>query len=847
MTIKHTKIKLLFWLTVFGLASCGAVLSSLYLYLSPKLPAVESLRGIKLQTPLRIFSSEGLLIGEFGEKRRSPISFDEAPAHFINALLAAEDASFYSHNGVDFKGLLRAVSQLLQSGQIQTGGSTITMQVARNFFLTRNQTFSRKFNEILLALQIENELSKEEILELYINKIYLGNRAYGIESASQVYYGKPIGQLNLSQLAMIAGLPKAPSAYNPIVNPSRATVRRNWILGRMLSLEMIDVSSYNESITSPVTAEYHGTKLELDAPYIAEMARRETLERLGDKAYTDGYKVHTTIDIKLQKQAQQAVISGLLDYDQRHGYRGVEGNLLPTEKNSQLSKPFTLDEITLTSWVSKLSKVPELGGLQPAVITQVSSTSLTALLNNHESISLEVEQASEFLRPYINENKRGTQPKDISSTLKVGDIIRVIKSDTDSWHLTQVPLAQAALVSIDPNNGHIKSLVGGFDFKQSHFNRATQAERQPGSNFKPFIYNAALEGGLTPATLINDAPIVFNDSSLENTWRPENSSGKFFGPTRLRQALYKSRNLVSIRVLRSTGIQNTISGMDRFGFDPKKLPKDLSLALGSHALTPLQVAGGYTVFANGGYKVKPLLISRITDSDDNIIFQADSFFVCKTCLKDNSEPSMGNEKIIVPLESAAADDTPIAEKPDPTTDETPEPETPSHEPQIAERVISPQVAYLIDDMLRDVIQKGTGRKAKVLGRNDLAGKTGTTNGPKDAWFSGYNYHLVTTTWLGFDQNYALGRREYGGTSALPIWINYMKVALDGIPEKVRELPAGLVSVRIDPTTGKRAAPGNTKAIFELFRAENIPSFAEDIDPINIISGEKDSVQAEDLF
>lgn len=828
MTFKKTHLKVLaiaFGTVFFGLL---AVFSSIYLYLSPKLPAVESLRQTRLQTPLRVFSSDSQLIGEFGEKRRQPITFEEAPEDFINALLAAEDDGFYRHNGVDITGLLRAASQLVSSGGIQSGGSTITMQVARNFFLTRKQTFTRKFNEILLALQIENELSKQEILELYVNKIYLGNRAYGIEAASQVYYGKSIIELDLAQLAMIAGLPKAPSAFNPIVNPERAVIRRNWILGRMLSLDMITVEQHNQAIRTPVTASYHGTNLAINAPYISEMARQKALELLGEAAYTDGYSVYTSVDSKLQATAQQAVISGLLSYDQRHGYRGPEAQLSQANEDSS--------DIPIEDWQKQLQRRPILGGLQPAAITQIEDDGATALLANGDLISLDWNTAFKHSRPYIDENKRGPAPKSIDSFLKVGDVIRVQQAQGDGWHLSQVPAAQAALVAIDPNNGQIRSLVGGFDFKQSHFNRATQAERQPGSNFKPFIYTAALEHGLTPASIINDAPIVFNDNSLEDTWRPENASGKFFGPTRLRQALYKSRNLVSIRVLRSTGINNTIKSLDRFGFDTTKLPKDLSLSLGSHALTPLDVASAYTPFANGGFKVTPYLVERIEDAEGNIIYEADPLVVCRECAA--LEEDTNNE-----LAEDLPEVTETAQETDPSI--AVEEAEPTDQPRVAPRILSAEVAYLMDDMLRDVIKKGTGRKAQQLGRNDLAGKTGTTNGPKDAWFSGYNSHMVTTTWLGFDQNFALGRREYGGTSALPIWIEFMTQALRNKPEAVRELPQGLITVRIDPKTGKRAHPGTPGAIFETFRLENTPEFAQET--IELEAESNNETLPEDLF
>lgn len=846
MTKRHTYLAWTFWLSLAAASGTMALFAGITLYLSPKLPEVETLRQVKLQTPLRVYSDDGLLIGEFGEKRRNPITIEQVPQAFIDAILAAEDDRFYSHPGVDIKGLLRAASQLLQSGKIQTGGSTITMQVARNFFLTREQVFSRKFNEILLALQIEGKLSKDEILELYTNKIYLGNRAYGIEAAARVYYGKSIEDLSLAQLAMIAGLPKAPSAFNPIINPDRALIRRNWILGRMLHLGRIDAEQHNEAVKEAVTAAYHGSRLDLYAPYIAEMARKEAVDQLGPAAYTDGFRIYTSVNAKLQDRAQQAVVDGLTTYDKRHGYRGPEATLAfdkpePSEINDGTSQPLTTQELPLEQWQRALKNYKTIGGLMAAAVTQVNPDSIDLLTSDGTLAHIPWENGLSDARPYITENSRGPAPNRAADILAVGDVIRVTVNE-EGWHLSQTPAAQAALVALNPKNGAIKALVGGFDFNQSNFNRATQAERQPGSNFKPFVYTAALENGMTPASMINDAPIVFDDASLEGTWRPENSSGKFFGPTRLRQALFKSRNLVSIRILRSMGPNQAIKGMSRYGLDEDSLPHDLSLALGSYALTPLQVATGYTVFANGGFKVEPYLIDRIENVDGEIITQALPATACKTCEQEDlaaqalsaeqtNEPLTANSDLAA-LESAMAaelaEHSMTEETPDASTDETENPlnitEDEKPEPPRAPRVMSEQVAYLIDDILRDVIQKGTGRKAKKLGRNDLAGKTGTTNGPKDAWFSGYNQHIVATTWLGFDQNYALGRREYGGTSALPIWIDFMETALDGVPEEPRTLPDGLTSVRIDPSTGKRAHADQNNAIFEIFRQENVPAF-----------------------
>lgn len=851
MTKRHIYLAWTFWLSLAAASGIVALFAGITLYLSPKLPEVETLRQVKLQTPLRVYSNDGLLIGEFGEKRRNPITIEQVPQAFIDAILAAEDDRFYSHPGVDIKGLLRAASQLLQSGKIQTGGSTITMQVARNFFLTREQVFSRKFNEILLALQIEGKLTKNEILELYTNKIYLGNRAYGIEAAARVYYGKSIEELSLAQLAMIAGLPKAPSAYNPIVNPDRALIRRNWILGRMLHLGRIDAAQHNNAVKEAVTAAYHGSQLDLYAPYIAEMARKEAVDLLGPSAYTDGFRIYTTVDAKLQDRAQQAVIDGLTTYDKRHGYRGPEATLAfpqieATHRNDATIQPLTTQELPLEQWQSALKNYKTIGGLMAAVVTQVNPDSIDLLASDGTLANIPWENGLSSARAYITENSRGPSPNRAADLLSVGDVIRVTHKE-NGWHLAQTPAAQAALVALNPKNGAIKALVGGFDFNQSNFNRATQAERQPGSNFKPFIYTAALENGMTPASIINDAPIVFDDASLEGTWRPENSSGKFFGPTRLRQALYKSRNLVSIRILRSMGPNQAIQGMSRYGFDEDALPHDLSLALGSYALTPLQVATGYTVFANGGFKVEPYLIDRIENVDGEIITQTLPATACPICEREtlvtqssasaseSTIDALPTEPDLAALESAMAaelaEHTARSGQLDAIESQLDSTENHKQELPRAPRVMSEQVAYLIDDILRDVIKKGTGRKAKALGRKDLAGKTGTTNGPKDAWFSGYNEHIVATTWLGFDQNYALGRREYGGTSALPIWIDFMETALDGVPEKPRRLPDGLTSVRIDPTTGKRARADQSNAIFEIFRRENVPDFATDTAPI----------------
>ncbi len=838
------------WLLFTVIAGAALVLSGTYLYLSPKLPDVDVLNEIKLQIPLRVYTDDGELIGEFGEKRRTPVFYADVPEGFIAALLAAEDDNFANHHGVDIKGLMRAASELLTTGHIQTGGSTITMQVARNFFLTSEQTFVRKFNEILLALQIERKLSKQQILELYMNKIYLGNRAYGVNAAAQVYYGKPLNQLNQAQLAMIAGLPKAPSSYNPIINPDRALIRRNWILRRMQTLGALSSEEYSAAEQQPISAKLHGKRLAMRAPYVAEMARAEMVKRFGDDAYVDGYKVYTTIPMAMQQAAQLAVIKGLETYGERHGYHGPEQRVFYPDD----------PEATIAEWRKLLHTTLVVGGMQPAVVTAVNEQSIEILLADESRSVVEWGNGLSKARRFITLNNRGPEPETASDVADIGDLIRVSKDADKQWHLTQLPQAQAALVAIDPNNGAIRALVGGFDYRASKFNRVTQAARQPGSSFKPFVYSAALENGFTAASLINDAPVVFADDDLENIWRPENASGKFYGPTRLRKALYLSRNLVSIRILRSISPATAVKYVQRFGFDARDIQKDLSLALGSHALTPLQIATGYTVFANGGYKVEPYLIERIEDSTGRAIYKANPATVCKDCEqnaeRDEQAAATGTD------DTAADQPAEIVENQTGTTEY--QPPTIGDQlnadglhffptghiklkPIIARRVLDKGVAYIVDDMLQDVIRRGTGYKARALKRNDIAGKTGTTNGPTDAWFSGYSPALVTTVWLGFDQNQLLGRREYGGSAALPIWIDFMAAALKGVPEQPRTTPEGIVTIRIDPETGKRATPQQTNAIFEVFREENVPreeAKPDKLDPFNV---ESEDDLMEDVF
>lgn len=801
MLKSHPILRLFLWLILLASSGAFLVFTGTILYLSPKLPPVEKILDIQLQTPLRIYSSEGKLIAEFGEKKRTPMAYADIPPTFVQAILAAEDARFFNHPGVDIKGLSRAALELVSTGSIQSGGSTITMQVAKNYFLSSERTFLRKFNEILLSLEMERQLSKEKILELYVNKIYLGHRAYGLQAAAQVYYGKPVADLTLAQLAMIAGLPKAPSAYNPITNPTRALERRNWILSRMLELGYIDQAAFANARSEPNTAELFGIPVEVDAPYFAEMVRQEMVKRFGETVDEDGYKVFTTLKADNQVAANGALQDGLIAYDKRHGYRGPEASLR-TDVNGNLP----------ADWQETLRAYRTIGPLQPAVVSAVQAESATAFLRTGEQISIPF-KAMEWARPFIDNNNRGTAPQKPADVVKPGDIIRVQRAN-DQWQLSQVPAAQAALVSLDSHTGAIIALVGGFDFQASKFNRVIQAGRQAGSSFKPFVYSAAIDKGMTPATLINDAPIVLEDTSLEDTWRPENAEGKFLGPMRLRQALYKSRNLVSIRILREIGVPYVLDYVRKFGFDPAKLPHNLSLALGSAVFTPLEIAIGYATFANGGYKVEPWFIQRIEDAEGNILFEADPLTACdETCRAAyTSAADPDTNDIDAEADSATLDETlsrAALVEPAPT-------------PRFAEQVLDPRTQFLMVNMMQDVIRRGTATKARILNRPDLAGKTGTTNDQKDAWFSGFNKDVVATAWVGFDQPQNLGRGEYGGTAALPIWIDYMQVALKDSPVTTPRIPDGIVTVRIDPVTGKRATPDQPNGIFEYFRVENAP-------------------------
>lgn len=737
----------------------------LYLYVESQLPNVDSLKTVHLQVPLRIYTQDGLLIQEYGEKRRIPLSYQQIPQPLVQAIMATEDQRFFEHPGVDVMGLARATVRMIQTGTKSQGGSTITMQVARNFFLNRKKTFLRKFNEIMLAIKIDRELSKEKILELYLNKIYLGNRAYGVGAASMVYYGKPLNELTLAELAMIAGLPQAPSTQNPVANPSAAKKRRDHVLERMLEEKYITEAQYQEAIKQPLTAAFHGANIAVRAPYVAEMIRQTMVDNFGTEAYTKGYRVYTTLKSKLQIAANDVIEENLLSYDRRHGYRGALGHLGRIQ--SQLT-----DEQQ-----HKLRQLPIINDLQPAVVSNITAQEISVILTNDHTVTIPWEGLS-WARPALRKGWVGKAPTNANQIVHVGDMIYV-REINHQWQLTQVPQVEASLVALDPQNGAIRALVGGFNFERSKFNRAIQTSRQPGSSFKPFVYAAALSKGYSLATLINDAPIVVDDPSQANLWRPHNVNRKFNGPTRFKEGLIRSLNMVSIRILDDIGINYAIDYITRFGFRKENLPHGLSLALGSMSVSPMALAAGYAVFANGGYKVEPYLIDHITNNEGKVLLQAKPATV-HTSLSTNDKSD-----------------------------------------HVATRVIPEDIAFLMNSALQGVIQRGTARAASVLNRQDIAGKTGTTNEQVDAWFAGYNPDLVVTTWVGYDTPHPL--YEYAATLALPIWVDFMKIALHGLPEKKMTQPDNVITVKINPNSGLLAPTNQTDSVIEYFREEEVPS------------------------
>jgi penicillin-binding protein 1A len=810
-------------------------LAALYFSMRSELPNINSLKDMQWQTPMQIFSADKKLINQFGEKKRIPLTLNEFPQQLIDAILASEDDRFYLHFGVDPIGMGRAVIGKLM-GKNKGGASTITMQVARNFFLTREVTYTRKIREIFLSFHIESLLTKDEILALYMNKIPLGHRSFGFGAAAQVYYGKDVKDLTLAQIAVIAGLPKAPSTKNPIRSPHNARANRSIVLQRMFTAGYINSSELSEANKAPITGKRHSAKIELNAPYIAEMAHQEMIDLYGkEQAYTGGYKVYLTVHSTFQNAAKNAVVDNILAYDLRHGYRGPVISLRPEQEapnkninnGGGLTNPLNDDEI-----IEALQTVRNYQTLIPAVIIAVSKQSARIKIlgssdSNKKSL-LEGEifwQGMSWAREFINDEIQGAVPKITSDILKYGDVVFVIKNE-NSYKLSQIPQVSSALVSLSPDNGAIKAAIGGFSFKHSQFNRVTQAQRQVGSNIKPFIYSAALENGFTLATLVNDAPINQWDQSSGTVWRPSNSPATYDGDIRVRLALAQSKNVIAVRLLRAVGLNNIIPHLLSFGFSPDDLPRNETLALGSAALTPLEVVTGFATFANGGFLIEPYLIDRIEDSFGKVLFQANPAIACEFCEAEDNEVEV--TAMDTKIETLTLDDDlPLIK---------------------AERVISPQNAFLVTQALNAAIWgfdwqvkpiwRGTGWRAQTLKRQDIAGKTGTTNQSKDAWFSGFSRRLVTTSWIGFDDpgrnlgktiaNRNLDKNpitglEAGAKSAQPAWINFMEVALKHYPEESFDQPVDIVSVRIDKSTGKLTNKTNNSSFFEYFQLGTAPT------------------------
>lgn len=823
------------------------VLVACFLYLNPQIPDATRFIGVQLQTPLRIFSHEGLLVAEYGSRRRVPISLSEIPPTYVQATIDIEDKRFYDHAGVDFISLFNASIRFLTTGRIQGGASTITMQVARNLSLSRKQLFIRKFKEILLALKLERELGKKKILELYFNLIPFGKRAYGVEAASLIYYGKSARDLNLPQIAMLAGIPQAPTSGNPINNPQKALARRNLVLRRMLTQNTITEAEYAEAVVAPVTARLHASPNKVSAPWFAEEIRVRMLEKFGPEVYEGGYEVHTTLRGDMQAAANKATRQGIYDYDQRHGYRGPEARLsTPADLAAAIETVATAVAVETAEtiagsqslalpekWQQRMAQAPIVEGLTVGVVAVVHEQSFDAFLPDGSLVTVQ-RDGFVWARRYVDENTMGNKPARASVVVRPGFLIRLQQKD-GVWFLRQLPEIQAALVAMSPKDGAIQALVGGFDFTIQQFNHALHARRQPGSSFKPFIYAAGLHGGITPADFFNDAPLVFEDEHQTEKYRPKNSGGSFRGPTRVREAFYLSINLVTMRVLLATGIQPTLGYLERFGFDTANFPADVQLALGGGSIevAPIDMAKAYTPFANGGYLKEPYFAERVERIHVGIIEQRGASATCNNCPLAN----VGTNLAAATLPDEAV---PMSENVITAPASVAQPDAP-------DRSIDPRIAFQIKSFMQDVIRRGTGRRALALGRDDLAGKTGTTNST-DAWFNGFNDDLVISVWLGFTDNRPIGHKEFGASAALPIWMDFVAESLPREPENKTVLwPEGLVRVLIDRETGLQAKSGNKTAEFEWFRTENAPQWRQSKQSKSVVEDKNDAVNLMEIF
>ena len=791
------KSKFFYFLLVLILLPIQITLG-VYLYFAPEIPSSSEVASVELQVPLKIFTKDGKLIGEFGEIHRTKLKFEEIPDTFVKAFLAAEDSDYFNHTGVDILSLVRAAYQFLREGEIVSGGGTITMQVARNYVLTKERTFERKLKEIFTALKIDFSFTKEEIFELYVNQIFLGNRAYGIKAAAEIYYDKNLEDLNLAQYAMIAALPKAPSRINPLINPRKAINRRNYVLRRMLALEFIDQTQFDVASSAPVTASFSGISPEVEADYLAEEIRKYIIKNYGLSAYKDGYQVFSTIDSSYQTAAREAVEEGIEDYEERHGFEKPENHeyLLPKsfKNRSEFFYAFAYDPF---SYLDKfgieleaknpfykamefLEQQAEFKNFKPAILISVEDERLLTLNKEGKIENILLANLTKSIRPRINENRKDKKLTNFSEFFESGDLVWLSKdsNQNNSITLSIHPKVQSALVSLNPSSGEILALVGGYNFRNSQFNRAIQAKPQLGSNFKPFLYAAAFENGFSPASIIVDSPLVFDDQNLEEIWRPRNASGKFYGPTRLREALVQSRNVVSVKLLQEVSIKDAKESLEKFGFYKEELPNDLSLALGSYGASPLKNAELFSIFANGGKKVVPYFIDRILFPDGNEINFSEEK---KSKTGDYLSQWFGTD-----------------------------------EREADNFSIDPRIAFMINDILKEAAQRGTGRKINELGRKDFAAKTGTSNDAESTWFTGFNENILTTVWFGYDNPSSLGNNEFGSTTSLPIWLNYKKQIIDTIPKGKFKKPSGLIARKINLETGELAKPEDERVKFELF-------------------------------
>jgi len=831
----------LFLLVIFSFAC-------VYVYLAPSLPTAESMRRVELQVPLRVYTRTGGLIAQIGEQRRIPVTYDDIPELVRHAVLAAEDDRFFSHHGIDWKGVLRAFITNVATADLDgQGGSTITMQTARNMFLTLDKTWRRKLMEVFVTYRMERDFTKQEILATYLNVIFFGQRSYGVAAAAETFYGKTLSQLTVAEAATLAGIVQLPSRYNPITNPKAAQVRRTYVLRRMAQLGYIDEATAAKANEEPVVSRGYAPLFDVEAAYVAERARLDLIDRYGPAAVNAGYKVYTTIDGRLQAAANRALRIGLVEYDRRHGYRGPVAQVkLPADLT-----PASLDTL--------LAVYNPAGFLQPAVVLSVAATAARVHIRGQGAAQLDWTGMS-WARPVNKSERMGPAPKKAADVVAQGDVIYVVSDRRGNAQLGQLPEVQSALVALDPQDGAIVSMVGGFDFYTNRFNRVTQARRQPGSGFKPFLYSAALENGLTPASVILDTPVVVDDPEVEEAWRPKNSGpggGTFRGPTRMREALVNSRNLVSIRILRQIGVSTAIDYATRFGLPREAMPEDQTLALGSASFSPLEVATGFATFANGGYKVEPYLIDRIESAAGEVLFQETPKVVCPACeeavapllsvtgsaapdgaaVTDEDRPVVATAATTAATTAAAAAAAEAAERLVAQRNADVPEKLRSlaatqggrgylKDERVAPRVISAENAWLMDDMMSDVVKRGTATRAMALGRRDLAGKTGTSNDNRDTWFNGFNSDLVATVWVGFDGERSLGDLEEGGSTALPIWVHFMREALRNVPERSRPKPAGLIDLRISPRTGALAGPEDLDAITETFMIDKLPAGAD---------------------